>query len=162
MLSRSAIGFIAAMLSVLVFHQPIVMLLANAGLLPVTAKAFNMAAFPNAPAALAGVFKSLGFGGWPVLFNSLFWGGLWGAAFGLIQHRLPGGAFILKGLVFGLIVAVLGNWILVPLIKGTILGAPNLPFFAGFIPARMLTNILIQAGFGVGLGLFYGLLRRNA
>ncbi len=153
--SRIVIGFIAAMLAVLIVHQPIVMLLGSLGMLPPTARPYNMAALPNAPVAIADFFKSLGLGGWPSLFNSLFWSGLWGALFGLIHERLPGGFMILKGLIFGLLIVVLSNWLAIPLIKGQ-------PIFAGFVPARMLSGAIIVVGFGAGLGLIYGLLRRNA
>jgi hypothetical protein len=153
-MGRLLTGFVAAMLSVLLFHQPTIAILKAAGMLPPTSQIYNMAPLGNALPAVAGLFKSIGFGGWPTLFNQLFWGGLLGALFGLIHHKLPGGLMLLKGLVFGLIVVVLSNWLLVPLIKGQ-------PIFAGFVPQRLMAGAIIQAAFGTGLGLIYGLMRRN-
>ena len=89
MLGRFVIGFIAAMLAVLVFHQPIGMLCKALGLIPQYTP-YNMAAHPTAAPALASMFKGFGFAGWPSLFNLLFWGGLWGGLFGLFHDKLPG------------------------------------------------------------------------
>ena len=72
MLGRFVIGFIAAMLAVLVFHQPIGMLCKALGLIPQYTP-YNMAAHPTAAPALASMFKGFGFAGWPSLFNLLFW-----------------------------------------------------------------------------------------
>jgi hypothetical protein len=151
---RLIIGFIAAMLAVLFVHQPIVMALGSGGFLPPAIKPYNMAALATAPAALTGLFKSLGFAGWPILLNSLFWGGLWGALFAAIHPRLPGGSMILKGLIFGLFMIVVSNWIVLPLIRGQ-------PLFQGFVLARMWPGLVLQCCFGMALGLFYSLLRRN-
>lgn len=168
---RIVIGFIAAMLAVLLVHQPIIMAMGKYGMLPPTAIAYNMAALPNAPVALANAMKSIGFLGWPILLNNLFWGGLLGVLFSLINSRLPGGLMIIKGLVFGILVLIFSNWLLVPFIKGTLLGFPNTFYFANaikltpafsFDPSRLLPGILIQCGFGAGTGLFYGLMRRTA
>jgi hypothetical protein len=154
MVGRIIIGFIAGMLAVLIIHQPLILLMGNLGLLPPTAKAYNMAALPNAPVVIANALKGFGLAGWPVLFNNLFWGGLLGTLFGLISGKLPGGMMIIKGLIFGLLVLVFSNWLLVPLLKST-------PIFAGFVPLRMAVGAAISAGFGIGVGLFYGLLRRR-
>lgn len=153
-MGRAITGFIAAILAVLVFHQSAIAVLKSIGMLPATAQIFNMAPLANAPPALAGFFKSLGFAGWPTLFNQMFWGGVLGAIFGLIQPRLPGGLMVIKGLIYGLIVVVLSNWLLVPLLKGQ-------PIFADFNTQRMMVGAIIQAAFGAGLGLLYSLLRRG-
>lgn len=160
-MGRIVIGFVAGALAVLVFHQPIIWALVQGGVLPPTSRVYNMGPLATALPPVAEAFKSFGFGGWPILFNSMFWGGLWGALFGAIHHRLPGGPLILKGIIYGLIVVVVSNWILLPLIRGMLLGMPNNPFFAGFVPQRLMAGALIQAGFGAGLGLIYGLLRRG-
>jgi hypothetical protein len=168
---RIVIGFIAAALAVLVAHQPIVLLLGKYGMLPPTAIAYNMANLPHAPAALVNIMKSIGFQGWPTLFNSVFWGGLWGIVFALIHSRLPGGLMIVKGLVFGILVMIFSNWLLVPFIKGTLLQFPNTFYFANaikltpgfsFDASRLLPGFLIQCGFGAATGLLYGLMRRDA
>jgi hypothetical protein len=156
---RFILGFFAAMLAVLLVHQPIVHFLVGLGWIP--GRAYNMGAVNTAPAELANFMKSLGFAGWPVLFNSLFWGGLWGGLFGLIHHRLPGGLLLIKGLIYGLLILVFSNWILLPFIRGTLMGLPNNPFFAGFVPNRMLAGAMILGGFGAATGFIYSLLRRD-
>lgn len=153
-MGRIITGFVAGMIAVLVFHQGAIFLLKTIGMLPPTSQIYNMSPLPNGLPPVASFFKSIGFAGWPVLFNQMFWGGLLGAIFGAIHHKLPGGVMIIKGLIYGLIVVVLSNWIIVPLIKSQAL-------FAGFVTQRMLAGALIQAAFGIGVGLFYSLLRRN-
>lgn len=165
---RLVIGFIAAMLSVLVFHQPIILLLSKIGLLPVTSVVYNMAPLANAPAVVANTLKGFGLTGWPILFNQLFWGGLWGVLFGAVHHRIPGGLMLIKGLIFGFLILLFSNWLLLPLIRGTLLGLPNQAYFANafaggaFDYMRLVPGLMIQGAFGIGLGLFYGLMRRNA
>jgi hypothetical protein len=160
-MGRIVIGFLAAALAVLLVHQPIILALKAVGMLPATSLAYNMTALPNAPVVIANLFKSIGFTGWPTLFNLLFWGGLLGSIYGLIQHKLPGGIGLIKGLIFGLLVVVLSNWILVPFIKGQLLGFPNQNYFANFVPDRMLVGAIIQSGFGMGVGVLYSLFRRS-
>ena len=96
--------------------------------------------------------------GVPRLINNIFWGGLWGALFGLIYDRLPGGMAWLKGLIYGLLIVVVSNWILLPLIRAQIFGQPNQVLFGGLNPQRMLASVVIVGGFGLGLGIIYGLI----
>lgn len=139
-LRNLALGFIAAVVSVLIFHQGTILILNVLNLLP------------SVPWSL----RPIGPFSVPVLVNQMFWGGLWGCLFAVIWPHLPGRGFWLKGLVFGLAgPMLLGNWLLVPLIKG------GGPLFAGFDLRRMLISALIAAAFGVGLGLIYGGLRKR-
>ena len=160
-MGRIFIGFIAGALAVLLAHQPIILGLKAAGMLPAASLAYNMLPLGNAPPALSNLLKGFGLPGWPVLFNQMFWGGLLGSIFGLIHGKIPGGIMLIKGLIFGLLVLVLSNWILLPFIKGQLFGFPNLPYFANFAPDRMLVGGIIQAGFGMATGLLYGLFRRS-
>jgi hypothetical protein len=146
--SSLLLGFVAAAIAVLTVHQAIVFLLATYKLLPPTSVAWSM--------------KPFGPFGVPQIFNSMFWGGLWGALFSVVWPKLPGGAMWLRGLIFGMLIALFSNWMLVPFVKGVVFGMPNQAYFAGFVPARMLTNLGIQAGFGAALGLLYGLMRGRA
>lgn len=139
---NTIIGFIAGVIAVVTVHQGIVYLLNQQGIIPV--KPWNMAGVPP--------------WGVPTIINNIFWGGLWGALFSLIHDKLPGGALWLKGLIYGLIIVVLSNWILLPFIKGQIFGLPNQVFFAGGVPMRLLAGALILGGFGTALGILYGLL----
>jgi hypothetical protein len=132
-------GFIAAAISVVIFHQGMFLILNALGLLP--ARPWNLA--PTGPLGV------------PTLLNQMFWGGLWGMLFSIVWPHLPGRDFWLKGMVFGWLgPMLLGNWILIPLIKGG-------PFFAGLVPMRMLVGALIAGAFGLGLGLIYEQLRRR-
>jgi hypothetical protein len=159
MIGRIVAGFIAGMLSVLLVHQVIIFGLASVGWLPPTTRVYNMGPLATALPTVADAFKRLGFLGWPILFNSLFWGGLWGVLFALVHPRLPGGLVVLKGLLFGLLMVVFSNWLALPLIRGT-------PVFNDFFKAfdvwRLIPGALIVGGFGMGLGAFYGLFRRGA
>jgi len=95
----------------------------------------------------------------PRLFNNFFWGGLWGALFALIYDWIPGGMAWLKGLIFGLFIVVVSNWFLLPLIRARYFGIGDPAFFAGLNPQRMLITIAIVGGFGLGLGIIYGLIK---
>ena len=142
-LGRIALGFIAAAISVFVVHEAIIYGLAQAGLIRGTP--WGMQPIPP--------------WGVPRLINNMFWGGLWGALFALVYDRVPGGTPWLKGLLYGLFIVVVSNWTLLPLIKGQVFGQPGQAMFAGLDPRRMLTTIVIVGGFGVALGVTYGLLR---
>jgi len=146
-MGRTLLGFIAAAIAVLFVHESIIYVLARAGMTRGTA--WGMQPIPP--------------WGVPRLFNNIFWGGLWGILFALVYERLPGGAAWLKGLIYGVLIVVFSNWLLLPLIKGQIFGQPNQVLFGGWEPWRMLAAMLIVGGYGLGLGMIYGLLRpRNS
>ena len=139
------LGFIAAAIAVLTVHQAIVYGLVGAKVLPPTSQPWSTAA--------------VGPLGIPKILNDVFWGGLWGALFAAIWPKLPGGSMWLRGLIFGWIIAVVSNWILLPFIRGTLLSMPRQDYFASFDPTRMGATLLILGGFGLATGLIYGLLR---
>jgi hypothetical protein len=145
-LTRAGLGFVAAALSVLIAHESIVQILNILG--RVQRQGWTL----TPPVAPFGV---------PYLVNLIFWGGLWGILFAYIHPLLPGRMMWLKGLIYGLIIVVLGGWIAVPLIKGQMFGIPNQPLFAGFDVQRMLNSALIVGGYGLGLGIIYGLIARE-
>lgn len=133
------LGFIAAAIAVVTFHQGMILILKLANILP---------------AAVPWGFRPIAPYGVPALVNQMFWGGLWGVAFAALFRMIPGNAAWIKGMVWGFLgPALLGNWVLVPLFKGG-------PLFAGFDLQRMMITVLIGVAFGLGLGLFYGLARR--
>jgi hypothetical protein len=82
---RIILGFIAAAVAVLIVHQPIILALATAKVIP--AVAYNMEPLKTAPAVVASTFAGFGLKGWPTLFNSVFWGGLWGVLHALTFAR---------------------------------------------------------------------------
>ena len=139
---RIVLGFIAAAISVVAVHETIIYALTQYGLI-------KGAAWGMQPIAPWGV---------PRLINNIFWGGLWGILFGLLYDRIPGGMSWLKGLIYGLIIVVVSNWILLPLIKGQVFGQANQVLFNGWDPQRMLAVAIIIGGFGLGLGIVYGLI----
>jgi hypothetical protein len=97
-----------------------------------------------APAAGTGV---------PQIVSDMFWGGLWGVLFAMIQERIPGGSLPVKGLIFGIVgPALIGVFILVPLITG------RFPLFFGGDPKLIISVLLILAGFGAAMGWLYGFL----
>jgi hypothetical protein len=92
--------------------------------------------------------------GVPMMVNGAFWCALWGMLMALLWPRLPGVASWLKGLIFGLVfVQMIGNWVLVPLFKGT-------EYFHGWNWSWMLITACFQAAFGLVMGIAYGLPRR--
>ena len=148
---RMVFGFVAAAISVLIVHQWIIYLLGTAGLTRSTPWSMRPLGY--------GPFASI-----PILANSVFWGGMWGALFGLIYDNLPGAVSWLKGLIFGILVVIFSNWIFLPLIRQYIFKYSPQALFAGFNgsnPMVLLPGFLILAGFGLGLGIVYGLLARR-
>lgn len=141
-----ALGFIAAAIAVVTVHQAIVFGLTAAGYLK--AESWSL--------------KPMGPFGVPTIVNSMFWGGLWGILFAAIWHVLPSNIMWIKGLIFGLLITLLSNWIFLPLIRGKIFNVPNQVLFAGGDPQRMLITALIVGGFGAALGLIYGWIARTA
>lgn len=133
------LGFIAGAIAVVTAHQLIILLLTQAGLIKGTP--WSLAPIPPF--------------GVPQILNSMFWGGLWGVLFALIHDRLPGGIAWLKGLIYGLLIVVFSNWLILPFIKGTLLGQKNQAFFAGGDPQRLLAGALILGGFGIAMALIY-------
>ena len=82
--------------------------------------------------------------------------------FAFVYDWIPGGAAWLKGLIFGLFIVVVSNWILLPLIKGQVFGpAETKACSGGWNPTRMLIVAVIVGGFGLGLGIIYGLIARS-
>ena len=145
------LGFIAAAISVLLVHQGIIYALGQFGMtrsVPWTMRPIGYGPLP-----------------WlPLLVNSVFWGGMWGVVFALLYDRLPGGASWLKGLIFGILVVIVSNWIFLPLIRQHVFNYPPQPLFAGFNgsnPDVLLPGFLVLAGFGLGLGIIYGLIARR-
>jgi len=130
---RAFLGFIAAAISVLTFHQGMWALLFAAGLT-------TMAPYPIRPVPPFGV---------PLIVDLCFWGGLYGLVFGLLRPRftLP---LWLCGLIMGIITALVGMFIVAP-IKG-------MPIASGWMPWPILRSFLINGSWGVGVGLILPLL----
>ena len=132
------IGFLAAAIAVVVAHQVIVFILNQAGIWP--AKPWSMA--PTGPYQI------------PTIVNSIFWGGLWGVVYAIVHPYLPGNETWLKGLIFGLLIAVLSNFTLLALVKGQ-------PLFMGMDGKKIAVVVTILAGFGTATALLYDRLRAS-
>lgn len=133
--TRAVCGFVAAAVSVLIFHQAMwealhLLALPGMGMPP---------PYPMDPIAPFGV---------PRILNLCFWGGLYGIVFGLVLPRLTPPAW-LSGLVLGVIAALVGL-LVVPAIKG-------LPVGAGF-PLGWIRSLLINGCWGLGVGLILPLM----
>lgn len=134
------IGFVAGALATATFHQVAVLILANAGLIQATPYSLR----PVPPFAV------------PTILNAMFWGGLWGVLFALLEDRWPRGwSRLASGFVFGLAGPLLVTWFVVSPLRGQ-------PVAAGFDPSRMLAGVLILGAFGIGLGLIYDVLSRRS
>lgn len=129
MLSRPQIvgGFVAGALSTLLFHQGLVWLLGQAGLV-------SLAAWSWAPTRPFGV---------PAVLSLAFWGGLWGIAWAWLAGRLKGGGGLGLAFLFGAILPSLVAAAVVVPMKG---GDPKI-----FLqPALLLGVLLINGVWGVG------------
>jgi hypothetical protein len=130
---RVFLGFVAAAISVLTFHQGMWALLYYLGGMP-------RPPYPINPIPPLNV---------PLIVDLCFWGGLYGVVFGLLRPRftLP---LWLCGLILGIIAALVGMFIVSP-IKG-------MPIAFGWAAWPILRSFLINGSWGVGVGLILPLL----
>jgi len=130
---RAFLGFIAAAIAVLTFHQGMVAVLHAVGWAP-------FMPYRTTPVPPFGI---------PVIVSNCFWGGLYGAVFGLAMPRFTWPTW-LCGLILGLIAALVGWFIVAPL-KGN-------PIGGGWVPANMLRSVVINGFWGLGVGVILPLL----
>lgn len=133
---RAILGFIAAVLATLIFHQAMWEALHLMGKMPPP--------FPMTPTQPFGV---------PRIASLCFWAGLYGAVFGLAMPRLPRPLW-LSGLLLGIVAALVGL-LVVTTIKGQQIGA-------GFVPIIWGISLLINGFWGIGVGLITPLLMPRA
>ena len=131
--TRAFLGFIAAAISVLTFHQGMVEVLHGLGLAPFSAYSAN----PMPPFGV------------PLIVDLCFWGGLYGVVFGLLRPRftLP---LWLCGLILGIIAALVGMFV-VAAIKG-------MPIANGWQAWPIARSLIINGFWGLGVGLILPLL----
>lgn len=121
-------SFIAGFFAVLVFHQPVLWLLAALKITQAT------------PYAM----KLTGPIGVPQFLSAAFWGGLWGIAFAIVSRRWRQDAsYWLKALLFGMLLPTLVAWFIVAPLKG-------LPVAAGGKINGMVTGLCVNAAWGLG------------
>ena len=139
-LKNLILGFIAGAIATLTIHEIIKYFFFDAGVIPL--QPWDMTPIAGGP--FPGVI--------PKIVNDAFWGGLWGAVFALILGNVPKGSMTLRGILLGIVgPAVLGVFVLVPLLKGAPL------FFGGNIPV-IVAVLSILAGFGAVTAWLYGFL----
>ena len=134
---RAFLGFVAAAISVLTFHQGVWALLYAVGQMP-------RPPYPTNPMPPFSV---------PLIVDLCFWGGLYGAVFGLLRPRFTAPLW-LCGLVMGIIAALVGMFIVAP-IKG-------MPIANGWMAWPIVRSFLINGAWGVGVGLILPLLLPRA
>ena len=130
---RAVLGFVIAAISVLIFHQGMIFILGQLGLVRATLYGMN----------------AVGPLGVPLIVNQMFWGGLYGAVFGLAWPKLTAPAW-LCGLILGIIASLVSMFVVAP-IKGA-------PIAAGWQAWPMGRNLLINGFWGLGVGLIAPLL----
>jgi len=137
---RLAAGFAAGFLSVLVFSMGAIALAQAAG------AAVPFPAWSMAPTQPLGV---------PQTVSLAFFGGLWGVGYAAVEPWLTARlGWLPGGLLYGTILPLLGVWFIVFPLKG-------IPVSAGFTPHGLLQGVLLHAAFGLGLALFFRLIRRR-
>lgn len=138
--TRVLLGFFTAVISVLIFHQGMWTLLhylqlPGLGMPP---------PFPTDSVPPFGV---------PRIVSLCFWGGLWGALFGLVWRGRPA-TYWWGGLLLGVAAALTGLFI-VAAIKG-------LPIGGGWQVNNWIRSLLINGTWGLGVGLLLMVFSREA
>ena len=133
---RALLGFVAAAISVLIFHQGMVAALhtLNVPGMPVGTP------FPMQPTKPLGV---------PQIASLVFWGGLYGAVFGVLAPGMKGAMWV-NGIILGVVAVIVGFFVVAP-IKGNAIGG-------GFDVMVWGRALLINGCFGLGVGILYPLL----
>ena len=134
------IAFIAGFLSVLIFHQPMLIIL----------KAIALAPDKLTPYAMASTTPF----GVPRVFSLAFWGGIWGIVLAVAVTWMRGLGYWLSGLIIGALGPSLVNWFVVLPLKGE-------PVGGGWAVPGVLTALLVNAAWGLGTVLLFRLLGRN-
>lgn len=134
-LAAFAAGFVAT----LVFHQPVLGLLHQAGL-------SERAPYALDPAAPFGL---------PAVVSLAFWGGVWGIPLWLLIRKRAGrAAYWLTALVFGAVAPTLVAGLVVAPLKGQ-------PVAGGGELAPLLVGVAINAAWGIGAALLLWPLTRR-
>jgi len=128
-------AFIAGFVSTLVFHQGVLALFYFAGAVQRTP--YDLGAVPPL--------------GIPAVISLSFWGGIWGAAIWPLLKNVAGAAYWVRALVIGAIGPSAVALLLVFPLKG-------MPMAGGWDPKLIITVLILNGAWGVGLGLLMRLL----
>jgi len=135
---RLALGFVAAFVAVLVFHQGMVALLHALDLVR------------NAPYATQAIAPF----GVPRVVSLAFWGGVWGIVFVLAEPYFPRGAkYWLAAFLFGALAPTLFGWFVLAPMRGA-------PVANGWQIAAMWRGPLINGAWGLGTAIVLWLLTK--
>jgi hypothetical protein len=135
---KLVLGFIAGFFAVLLFHQPVVALLAQMGVI----KAGVYAMSATAPFGV------------PQVISLSFWGGVWGILFALVEHRFPRGPlYWVYAFAFGAIFPTLVAWFIVSPLK-------HAPVAGGWQAGRMVAGLLANGAWGAGTALLFAVASR--
>lgn len=131
--TRAFLGFIAAAISVLTFHQGMVEALHSLGVSPYTA-------YSASPVPPFGV---------PLIADLCFWGGLYGVVFGLLLPRFKWPVWGC-GVILGIVAALVGMFVVAPIKGGAVAN--------GWHVWPIARSLLINGFWGLGVGLILPLL----
>jgi hypothetical protein len=132
---RLIFAFIAGFLSVIAFHQPILALLHEVGLTPLTAYSMQ----PTEPFGIRRVI------------SLALWGGLWAVPLAILLAQLWSHAtYWVAALLLGALAPSLVNWLFVLPLKGV-------PIGVGWNDPAVLTALVVNAAWGLGTALLWRL-----
>ena len=132
-LTRGLLGFVAAAISVLTFHQAMWAIFYALGKMP--------APYPTHAVPPLGI---------PLIVDLCFWGGLYGIVFGILRPSFTAPLWVC-GIILGIIASLVGMFIVAP-IKG-------LPVAGGWMALPIIRSLLINGFWGLGVGLILPLLQ---
>lgn len=137
-----SIAFVAGFLSVLIFHQPMLIILKAIALAPEKLTSYAMA--PTSPLGV------------PRVFSLAFWGGIWGIVLAIVVTWTKGRGlgYWLSGFIIGALGPSLVNWFVVLPLKGE-------PVGGGWAIPGIATALIINGVWGLGTVLLSRLLGRN-
>ena len=130
---RAFLGFVAGTISVLVVHQGLWALLHAAGQIA-------QAPYPTHPVPPFGI---------PLIASLCFWGGVYGAIYGVLRPRLKAPRW-LCGLGLGLIATLIGWFVVAPL--------HGMPAAHGWHGGPMSRSALLDIAWGLGVSVILPLL----
>ncbi len=137
-MTRDALkGFIAGVVSTLVFHQTLIWLLAQ--VLPFPFKPWNLA---------------INRYGVPTVAALAFWAGVWGIVLCLLLVARPALRPMPTGIVFGALLPSLWSWTVIATMRGT-------PLFAGGAPKSIAVGLLVNGVWGAGTVWLFGRMRHR-
>ena len=134
------IAFVAGFISVLIFHQPMLIILKAIALAPDKLTPYAMS--PTTPFGVSRVF------------SLAFWGGIWGLVLAILLTKVRGLGYWLSGFILGALGPSLVNWFVVLPLKGE-------PVGGGWAIPGVITALIINGVWGLGTVLLFRLLGRN-